>query len=410
MNPSDRNLGGASGVARPSPSAEIVRGPVAPDDLEWVNGMLLQSQKLAVLGRLAAGIAHDFNNLLTVIIGVSDLRAESLAKGDPVRADLEEIRGAGERAARLTRQLLNFTRNSKVEPSVIDAAAQIRETEKMLKRLIGEDIVFVSSVHASNPLVFLDPVQLDVVLLNLVINARDSMPNGGRLTIDCSNVSGTSGDWFEIRIQDTGVGMSEDTKKRIFQPFFTTKEPGRGTGLGLTACHGIVTGAGGTIRVESEPGRGTVFTVGFPSCEVGSREADPGGVPVDGQPQGAGETVMLVEDDANVRRVCEATLTQHGYRVLSAESGSEALAIAERHEGPIDLLVSDIIMQGMSGRSLFDRLRLLHSGMRSLFISGYNDEVLMRGSSGPVEGQLLRKPFAPAKLALRVREALTGRD
>lgn len=408
MNSSDRNLEDAGGLAPSFSSAEIVRGPLAPDDLEWVNNRLLQAQKLEVLGRLAAGIAHDFNNLLTVIIGISDLRAESLPNGDPVRADLEEIRGAGERAARLTRQLLNFTRNSKVDPSVIDAAAQIRETEKMLRRLIGEDIVLVSSVHASNPLVFLDPMQLDIVILNLVINARDSMPNGGRLSIDCSNVSGTSGDWFEIRVQDTGVGMSEETKKRIFQPFFTTKEPGRGTGLGLAACHGIVTGSGGTIRVESEPGRGTVFTVGFPSCEVGCSQADPGGAPADGQSQGAGETVMLVEDDANVRRVCEETLTQHGYRVLSADSGSEALAVAERHTGTIDLLVSDIVMQGMSGRSLFDRLKLLHSGLRGLFISGYNDEALLRGSSGPVEGQLLRKPFAPAKLAFRVREALLG--
>lgn len=409
MSSPDHTVEGAGRLAPSSSSAEIVRGPIAPDDLEWVNSMLLQAQKLEVLGRLAAGIAHDFNNLLTVIIGVADLRAETMTPGDPVRSDLEEIRGAGERAARLTRQLLNFTRSTTVEPAVIDAAAQLGETEKMLRRLIGEDIVLVSTLHASNPFVFLDPMQLDVVIMNLVINARDAMPNGGKLTIDCGNVSGTSGDWLEIRVQDTGVGMSEETKRKIFQPFFTTKEPGRGTGLGLTACHGIVTGAGGTIRVESEPGRGTVFTVGFPSCKAGGAAADSPDAAESVQAQGAGQTVLLVEDDLNVRRVCEETLTQHGYRVLSAECGSTALAIAERHEGAIDLLVSDIVMQGMSGRALFDRLKPLHSGLRGLFISGYNDHALLHGSSNLLEGQLLRKPFAPAKLARRVRAALQER-
>lgn len=369
---------------------------------------MLQAQKLEVLGRLAAGVAHDFNNLLTVIIGVADLRAEALPQGDPVRADLEEIRGAGERAAGLTRQLLNFTRSSKVEPVVIDAVAQLKAMEKMLRRLIGEDIVLTARLQASNPLIFLDPMQFDVIILNLVINARDAMPSGGRLTLECANISGTSGNWFEIRVQDTGVGMSDETKRRLFQPFFTTKDPGRGTGLGLTACHGIVTGAGGTIRVESEPGRGTVFTVGFPSCEKGVAERESGDF-FQNRGRGAGETVLLVEDDPNVRRVCEEALSQQGYHVVAAGSGNEALSLAESHDGTIDLVVSDLVMHGMSGQALFEKLRARHAGLRGLFISGYNDEALLRGSSGPLEGQLLRKPFAPGKLARRVRAALEER-
>jgi two-component system, cell cycle sensor histidine kinase and response regulator CckA len=391
----------------PGPSAEVVRGPIAPDDLEWVNGMLLQAQKMEILGRLAAGVAHDFNNLLTVIIGVSDLRSDVLPAGDATRADLDVIRGAAERAARLTGQLLHFARTSKVKPVVVDVEERLRETDRMLRRVISEDIALVTRFGAEKPWVFVDPMELDVVLLNLAVNARDAMPSGGKLTIECANSPGAAGDWLEIRVKDTGVGMTPEVIQHLFEPFFTTKEIGRGTGLGLAACHGIVTSAGGSIRVESKPGHGSEFIVAFPACAEGPE--DPGTLESHAASRrGSGETLMLVEDDPAVRHVCEEVLRQHGYRVLCASDGMDALGVADRNGTRIDLLVSDLVMKGMGGQALFERLRLRHPGLRVLFMSGYNEDELHGRSIQSPEGTLLRKPFKPVKLARRVRAALDG--
>ncbi|MEK7469761.1 MAG: ATP-binding protein [Planctomycetota bacterium] len=369
--------------------------------------MLLQAQKMEILGRLSAGVAHDFNNLLTVIIGVADLRFDLLPTGDSTRADLDVIRSAADRAARLTGQLLHFARNSKVKPVAVDASERLCETERMLRRVISEDIALVTRFSAEQPWIFVDPMQFDVVIMNLAINARDAMPSGGKLTIECANSTGSGGEWLEVRVRDTGIGMTEDVKSRIFQPFFTTKEIGRGTGLGLAACHGIVTSLGGSIRVESEPGHGSVFIVTFPACEEGpARLATRDSLASAGR--GAGETLMLVDDDPAVRHVCEEALRHQGYQVLCASDGTDALCVAKSHVAAIDLLVSDLVMKGMNGRMLFERLRLQRPGLRVLFISGYNEEALQGASMENLEGGLLQKPFTPGKLARRVRAALDG--
>ncbi|KAF0245345.1 MAG: putative hybrid histidine [Planctomycetota bacterium] len=403
--PSPRSSDPAQQV-EPGLSAENVRGPMAPDDLEWVNETLLHAQKMEALGRLAAGVAHDFNNLLTVIMGVAELRADLLPAGNETRADFDIILGASERASHLTKQLLQFARSKKVEPVLLDAEAHLRETERMLRRVVSEDIAFVTHFNAVRPWVFMDPMELDVVVMNLVINARDAMPSGGKLTISCANSSGTAGDWLEVRVKDTGTGMTEDTKKRLFQPFFTTKEIGRGTGLGLAACNGIVSSAGGEIRVETEVGKGSEFIVSFPLCAAGPQDTATK-TPIALVKRGGGETLMLVEDDPAVRRVCAQALRQQGYQVLCACDGIDALAVAERQGYAIDLLVSDLVMNGMGGQALYERLQSRKPALRVLFMSGYNSEEKLR--SGAIESEkseLLPKPFAPGILAQRVRAAL----
>jgi two-component system cell cycle sensor histidine kinase/response regulator CckA len=366
---------------------------------------LRQAQKMEAIGRLAGGVAHDFNNLLTVINGYSELILRGLRPDDPTRGLLDEIKKAGERSASLTRQLLAFSRKQVVQARVLDLNAVVADTEKMLRRVIGEDVRLETALDAGLGCVRADPGQVEQVLLNLAVNARDAMPHGGRLAIRTRNAGpGAEGRHAVLEVADTGCGMTEEVKARIFEPFFTTKGPGRGTGLGLATVYGIVEQAGGRIAVESLPGRGTTFRIAWPCVEQPTR---PGPATPDRQlpPQGR-ETVLLVEDEDGVRALTRHVLTGCGYTVLEATGGDEALRVAGAHPGPVQLLVSDVVMPGLGGRELADRLLARHPDMKVLFLSGYTHEAMER--RGILEGQVnfLQKPFSTGALAHKVREVL----
>jgi PAS domain S-box-containing protein len=377
---------------------------------------LHQSQKMEAVGQLAGGIAHDFNNLLTVINGYSDLLLGNLPPGDPGRAVVEEIYKAGERAALLTRQLLAFSRRQVVEPRVIDLNGVVGEAARMLRRLVGEDITLTVVPAADLGRVRADPGQVEQVLLNLVVNARDAMARGGHLTIETADVDLDGryarshlevrpGRYAMLAVSDTGVGMDEATKARIFEPFFTTKGD-KGTGLGLATVYGIVKQAGGSLYVYSEPGRGTTFKVYLPVVDRGAAadqsEADP-----ERHLHGTG-TVLLVEDEPAVRALSRMVLEMYGYTVLEAANGGEALRVGGAHAGPIHLLVTDVVMPGMGGREVAERLRPRLPDMRVLYVSGYTDDAVVRHGVLAAETAFLQKPFTPVTLAAKVREVLGG--
>ncbi|HVY62361.1 MAG TPA: ATP-binding protein, partial [Planctomycetota bacterium] len=384
---------------------------------ETLERQLRQAQKMEAVGRLAGGVAHDFNNLLTAITGYSDLAVAALRPEDPLRRDLEEIRKAALRAAQLTRQLLAFSRKQVIEPRLMDLNSVLANLEPMLRRLIGEDIALEAKPGRCLSVVQADPGQVEQVIMNLVVNARDAMPDGGRLALETADVRLDEahplrpadlrpGAYVMLSVVDTGCGMDSATLSHIFEPFFTTKEQGKGTGLGLSTVYGIVKQAGGAVSVQSQPGQGSAFRIFFPAAQG---EADPleprGATPV---PARGTETVLLVEDEDLLRALAARTLQQHGYRVVEARHGGEALAIAEKHEGAIELLVTDVIMPQINGRELADRLRPSRPEMKVLFTSGYTpDEVLRRGVR---EGaaNFIQKPFAPAAFARKVREVLDG--
>src|SRR5438874_2635176 len=361
---------------------------------------LRQAQKMEAVGRLAGGIAHDFNNLLTVITSYGGLLLEDLAPDDSRRDDVEQIRKAAEGAAALTRQLLAFSRQQVLEPKVLDLRAIIAGTEKLLRRLIGADVQLATSLASDLGAVKADPGQLEQIIINLAVNARDAMPGGGRLTIeatDMEEVEGRPGRWVILAVSDTGIGMDEQTKARIFEPFFTTKESGKGTGLGLATVYGIVKQAGGFIWVDSEPGRGTSFEVYLPRVDEPVAPAITRPAPA--EPGRGTETVLLVEDAPAVRLVTRQVLERYGYTVLEAPTGDMALRLAAKHHGPIHLLLTDVVMPGLSGRQLAGQLSQLRSEMKVLYVSGYTDTV----ESGVA---YLQKPFAPEALARRVRDVL----
>nr|MDQ5836403.1 PAS domain S-box protein [Acidobacteriota bacterium] len=344
---------------------------------------LRQSQKMEAVGRLAGGIAHDFNNLLTAINGYSDLALRRLQAEDPLRKSVEEIRKAGERAAALTRQLLAFSRKQVLQPVVLDLNSVVSDMEKMLRRLIGEDVELRTALAHDLGSIKADPGQVEQVIMNLAVNARDAMPSGGRLTIETANVylgeeyaarrltDFTPGPYVVLTVTDTGTGMDDETRERIFEPFFTTKGSGKGTGLGLSTVYGIVRQSGGSVRVSSEVGRGSTFEVYFPRAGEGVQEYRRGAEPEEVL-RGA-ETVLLAEDEEMVRRLAREVLEVYGYRVLVAANGGAAFLICERHEGPISLLVTDIVMPEMSGRELAARLAHLRPEMKVLYMSGYTD-------------------------------------
>ena len=378
---------------------------------------LQQAQKMEGIGRLAGGIAHDFNNLLTAILGQAELARLLLDEGDQPRRELDQIVESARRAASLTRQLLAFARKELIRPQVISLNELVLEVDKLLRRLIGEHIALLTIPAPGLGSVRVDPGQLEQVLVNLAVNARDAMPNGGRLTIETANITldeeyarrhaeVMAGPHVMLAVSDTGVGMTKDVLEHAFEPFYTTKGPGEGTGLGLATCYGIVRQNGGHIAAYSEPGRGTTFRIYLPrvTAEQHGRIA-----PERGAPQalvGGTETVLLAEDDALVRNLAANTLRKAGYTVLEATSGHDALAREREHPGGVDLLVTDLVMPRMGGRELADRLQAIRPGMKVLFTSGYTETGIAHGGVLDPGLAFLPKPFDPATLARKVRAVL----
>jgi len=376
---------------------------------------LAQSQKMDAVGQLAGGVAHDFNNLLTVIMSYSTMLLGDFDENDPRRDDLQEISNAASRASGLTSQLLAFSRKQLMEPRVISVNSVVGGVEKLLRRLIGEDIELATTLEPELFLIHADPGQLEQVLINLVVNARDAMPDGGRLHITTSNstlsndhterhLEAAPGEYVMVVVSDTGTGMTREVQQRVFEPFFTTKGQGKGTGLGLSTVYGIVKQSGGDVWIYSEPGNGTTFKVYFP--RVKEREEF---VPVRDDSHaapGGTETVLIVEDDAALRALSARILEGNGYTVLLARNGLEALAIASGHVGHIDLVASDVVMPKMNGRPLVEKLLETRKEMRVLFMSGYTDDEVMR--RGVIDGRtaFLQKPFTPAQLAKKIRDVL----
>jgi signal transduction histidine kinase len=379
-----------------------------------LEDQLEQSRKMEAVGRLAGGVAHDFNNLLTAILGYSNLVLEELEPGHPARSDVEQMRRAGESAASLTQQLLAFSRKQILQPQVLDLNTVVTRAQSLLQRLIGEHIRLVTALDPSIDRVSADPGQLEQVIVNLAINARDAMPEGGNLTIETANVElddayvqqhgGSSpGTHVMLAVSDTGVGMDAETRAHIFEPFFTTKRRGEGTGLGLSTVYGIVTQSGGSIWVYSEPTRGTTFKVYFPSASA----ADPQVVAAPATDGLAGtETILLAEDQPEVRSVARAVLERYGYRVLEAKHGDEALRIVRAHREPIHLLLSDVVMPSMSGPELARLVQLEQSGIRILYASGYTDDAIVRHGVLDPGVAFLQKPFTPTALLRKIRELL----
>jgi PAS domain S-box-containing protein len=375
---------------------------------------LRQAQKMEAVGQLTGGIAHDFNNILSTIIVNSHFLMSDLAPNDPRWADADAIKSAADRAAALTRQLLAFSRRQVLEPTVVNLNSAVKGLEKMLRRLIGEDIEFSVVPEPELGSTRVDLSQLEQVVMNLVVNARDAMPKGGKLLIETANVQldeqyrdrhavVPAGKYVMLAVSDTGHGMDEQTQLRIFEPFFTTKEPGKGTGLGLSTCYGIVKQSGGYIWVYSEPAYGTVFKVYLP--RVDDRPALIQRKSISKKLNGV-ETILLVEDDSQVRAAAARILRGQGYKVLDACDGMHALALAATHVGSIDLVLSDVVMPGTSGPDVVELLKKRDSKLKSLFMSGYSDHAVLANGALQAGVNFIQKPFVPQVLAKRVREVL----
>ncbi|HET8649568.1 MAG TPA: ATP-binding protein [Gemmatimonadales bacterium] len=382
-------------------------------DRRRLEEQLVQSQRLEAIGRLAGGVAHDFNNLLTAILGYANFALRGLPPGSSARADIEAIERAGQRAASLTGQLLAYARRQMVVPRVVDLGELLTGMEGMLQRIIGEDIHLTTRIAPDLWRARIDPTQFEQVVLNLVVNARDAMPGGGTLTLEVSNrvidpvyADGHSelvpGSYVMLEVADTGTGMDPDTRARIFEPFFTTKEQGKGTGLGLAVCYGIVRQASGSISVYSEPGHGSTFRMLLPRADVASA-AEPAHAEAPIALAGE-ESVLVVEDERWVRELAVRALRAHGYQVRAAATGEEALAIAA--SAPVDVLVTDVVMPGMNGRELAERLQATRPSLQVVYMSGYAEHSVVR--QGVIEPGIafVGKPFEPDRLARMVREVL----
>jgi signal transduction histidine kinase len=382
------------------------------------EGQLRQAQKMEAVGRLAGGVAHDFNNALSVILAYGEMVLAAVPADDPNRGDIEEIRRAGERAADLTRQLLMFSRRNVVEPKVIDANEVLDKMQKMLARLLGEDVEL--SIEKAPDLwpIRVDPSSFDNMIMNLVVNARDAMPRGGQLTIRTSNAALTEaidgaqfrvpkGEYVFVTVADSGTGMDTATLARIFEPFFTTKEHGKGTGLGLSTVFGTIQQSGGAIDVRSQPGEGTTFEIYLPRVEAPGAAERPRLEPL---PHRGSETILLVEDEEAVRTMVKTVLQRRGYCVITAGDGESAIDASEEYSGPIHLLLTDVVMPRMHGPDLARELALSRPEMRVLFVSGYTDDSVLR--HGIEEGgvHFLQKPITAGVLTTRIRELLDAPD
>lgn len=380
-----------------------------------VEEHLRRTDKIQAIGRLAGGVAHDFNNLLTAITGYTTLALDRLGNNDKLYGYLHEIKKAADRAASLTQQLLAFGRQQVLAPQVLDLNALVENMADMLRRLIGENIHMVQHLAPELGSVKADPGQLEQVMVNLIVNARDAMPAGGELTLETGNVDPQAaqrvaalathpGRWVAVRVRDTGQGMTAETCSHLFEPFFTTKEIGKGTGLGLATVYGIVQQSGGTIEVESSPGKGTTFTIYLPQVEASPTVAAVR-APSRELPRGT-ETILLVEDEKMVRDLVATLLEQSGYTVLRAGNGEEALQVAARHRGPLHLVLTDVVMPGIGGRELLERLSRERTGIQAVFMSGYTADTVVR--HGVLENAVvfLQKPFRPEDLVRRVRDVL----
>jgi PAS domain S-box-containing protein len=396
---------------------DIAERKQAEKEMAALQEQLRQSQKIEAIGQLAGGIAHDFNNAITLIKTCSQLALMDLKPGDPLRQTFEMIDKATQQSANLTRQLLAFSRRQIMEMKVLDLNSLLGDMDKMLHRVIGEDIELVSMLAGDLGRVKVDPGQMEQVVLNLVLNSRDAMPQGGKLTIETANVELNEkyvnnhvgvkpGSYVRVSVSDTGVGMTPEVRERVFEPFFTTKEKGKGTGLGLSTVYGIVKQSKGNIWVYSEPGKGTTFKVYLPQVEEPLEEEKEKARRLERELPHGGETVLVAEDDGDVRSLVVQILKKQGYKVLEAANGEEAFMICEKHEGAIDLLVTDVVMPVMSGRELTDRLLLLQPKIKILYMSGYTDEAIVRHGVLEEGVNFFQKPFSMEALVLKVREVL----
>jgi PAS domain S-box-containing protein len=392
---------------------------VIEDITAWraLEAQLRQAGKMDAIGQLAAGIAHDFNNLLSVIISYSEMLSGDLKAGDPMRADLKEIGAAGKRAVELTRQLLAFSRQQVLQPQLVDLGEVVSSMEKMLQRLLGADVELLATESGEPSKILVDPGQMEQVIMNLAVNARDAMPQGGKLTIKTSrvqldqlyaaeHVGITPGPHVLLAVSDTGTGMDKATLARMWEPFFTTKELGKGTGLGLATVFGIVRQSGGTIWVTSELGHGTTFEVCFPLADGAARARVAPASTAPARVLRGTETILVVENEEAVRVLACSILRKHGYDVLEAQSGGDAFLLCEQHPSVIHLLLTDMVMPRMSGRQLAERLHVIRPEMKVLYMSGYTSDPVLRHGILEASFAFLQKPITPEMLGRKVRDVL----
>ena len=380
----------------------------AEEEASRLREQLFQAQKMEAIGRLAAGVAHDFSNLLTSILGYSTLMRTEEGLTDSVRKGIGEIERTAQRAADLTKRLLAFSRKQVLQPRVIDLHELIVNLEMMLQRLIGENVALSFRLEAGAPFLLADPGQIEQIIINLAVNARDAMPQGGTLAIATGNPDGGCGEWVELSVSDTGTGMDPEVKAHLFEPFFTTKEPGKGTGLGLSTVYGIVTQSGGRITVRSAPSQGTSFRILLPrAAENGETQTAEAATELD---RGT-ETVVLVEDEGTLLVMAARILEDRGYRVIRMQDPAEALSFLMGPEGSrVDILITDVVMPHLSGRDLVERVWPANARLKILFISGYPMEDVLPGEIMHRRIEFLQKPFLPEDLSRKVRQVLNGRQ